>query len=119
MAAPSITDGMRRTIEVLARPSAAILGLVIGLKAVYGPQEAGFAFLALSVLPLFWVYSAAKYWNSWYAAGFIAVGFMFWATLPGIGQYLVPPAFVQAVQVLELLFLLGIGMLLKNKLDWF
>ncbi|RDI72883.1 hypothetical protein [Halopelagius longus] len=118
MAAPSLTDGIRRTIEELAIPSVVLLGIVIVLRTTYGPQEAGFAYLALSALPLLGIYTSARYWNSWYAFGFVVVGFVFWAGLPSVGQYFVPSAFVQASRVLELLFLLGVGWMLKSKVDW-
>ncbi|ELZ92885.1 hypothetical protein C440_12229 [Haloferax mucosum ATCC BAA-1512] len=118
MAAPSLTDGIRRTFEEFAIPSVVLLSIVVVLKSTHGPQEAGFAYLALSALPLLGVYASAKYWNSRYALGFVVVGFVFWAGLPGVGQYLVPSAFVQASQIFELLFLLGVGGMLKSKVDW-
>lgn len=118
MAAPSLTDGIHRTIEELAIPSVILLGIVIALKTTHGPQEAGFAYLVLSALPLLGIYTSAKYWNSRYALGFVLVGFVFWAGLPSIGQYLIPSAFVEAIRVLELLFLLGVGWMLKSKVDW-
>ena len=118
MAAPSLTDGIHRTVEELAIPSVVLLGIVVILKSTHGPQEAGFAYLALSTLPLLGIYTSAKYWNSWYALGFVMVGLVFWAGLPSIGQYFVPPIFVQTIQALELVFLLGVGLMLKSKVDW-
>lgn len=116
MGAPSLTDGIRRTLEEIAVPSVVILAVVIGLKQAYGPQEAGIAFLGLSALPLIGIYLSAKYWNSKYTLGFVIVGLLFWASLPSIGQWLVPPIYVQAAQILELLFLLGVGWMLTSKI---
>ena len=118
MAAPSLTDGIRRTFEELAIPSVVFLGIVVVLKSTHGPQEAGIVYLVFSALPLLGIYTVAKYWNSWYTLGFVVVGFVFWAGLPSIGQHLVPSAYVQASRVLELLFLLGVGWMLKSKVDW-
>ena len=109
MAAPSLTDGISRALEVIAVPSVAIIALVGGANVMYDAQTAGIVYLAMTGLALFGIYTSAKYWNSHYTIGFVGCGVLVWAAVPGIMPELIPSLFANLGRLLVLLFLAAVG----------
>jgi hypothetical protein len=115
MAAPSLFDGVSRAIEEVGLPSAVLIGLVIGIKYTYGGQEAGFTYVALTVLVLLGIYTAAKYWNIRYTLGFALAGIALWAGAPAVIPHLVPDLFAALGRLVVLVFLILIAWRIADK----
>lgn len=116
MAAPSLFDGIARAIEEFGLPSAALLGLVAIVKVAYGGQEAGITYVALTVLVLLGIYTAAKYWNTRYTLGFAAAGIMLWVGVPAVIPRLVPDLFADLGRLVVLVFLVLTAWRIADKL---
>jgi hypothetical protein len=106
MAAPSLFDGISRAVEEVGIPSVALLGLVVGVKYAYGGQEAGITYVALTVLVLLGIYTAAKYWNTRYTLGFVVAGITLWGGVPAVMPHLVPTMFADLGRLVVLVFLI-------------
>ncbi|WP_440009169.1 hypothetical protein [Halomicrococcus sp. SG-WS-1] len=115
MAAPSLTDGISRAIEVIAVPSAIVLVLVGGTRVAYDAQTAGVVYLGMTGLVLLGIYTSAKYWNTRYTIGFVGSGALIWFEVPGILPELIPPLFANLGRLLVLLFLVLVGMMIGDK----
>jgi len=116
MAAPTLLDGIRRAVRELTLPSALILGVVVALKVTYGSLEAGFAYLGLMALLLLGIYTSAKYWNVRYTAGFVVAGLVLWFGVPEFMPNLIPSTFVTVGHVLPLVILVGLALMIRDKL---
>lgn len=110
MAAPSLTDGISRAIEVIAVPA-----LVGGTKVVYDAHTAGIVYLGMTGLLLLGIYTSAKYWNTRYTIGFVGCGVLIWFGVPGIMPDLVPSLFADLGKLLVLLFPLSVGLMIRDK----
>ncbi len=115
MAAPSLFDGISRAIEELGIPSVGLLLLIGIIRVGYGSQEAGIAYIVLTVAILLGTYTSAKYWNVQYTLGFVAVGFILWFGVPGAIPQLVPSLFSELGTFVGLVFLIAMAMMLTDK----
>ena len=115
MAAPTLTDGISRAIEVIAVPSVAVLGLVGGTRVVYDAQTAGIVYLGITGLILLGIYTSAKYWNTGYTIGFVGFGTLIWFGIPGIMPKLIPSLFADLSKLIVLLFLIAVGAMIRDK----
>jgi len=115
MAAPSLIDGIRRAIAVLAIPSAALIALVGMMRVLYDAQTAGLVYLAATGLLLVGIYTSAKYWNTKYTIGFTGAGLLVWFGVPGIMPELIPALFANLGRLLALLFLAFVGLMIPKK----
>jgi hypothetical protein len=117
MAAPSLFDGVSRAIEEVGVPSAALIGLIIGIRYTYGGREAGITYVALTVFVLLGIYAAAKYWNTRYTLGFVVAGILLWGGVPGVMPHLVPTMFADLGRLVVLVFLILITWRIADKVD--
>jgi hypothetical protein len=115
MAAPSLFDGISRAIEELAIPSIVLLTVIVGIRITYGGREAGITYVVLTVVILLGIYTAAKYWNVRYTAGFVAAGLLVWFVLPGVIPQLIPDLFTNLSKLIVLMFLVSTGLMLTDK----
>lgn len=116
MAAPSLFDGISRSIDELLIPSFILLALIGAIKGVYGGSEAGVVYILISVFVLLGIYSKAKYWNVRYTIGFVVTGLLF-VNIPGIIVQILPSQFGDLATLVEFGVIIGIARMLFSKLQ--
>ncbi|MFC7226795.1 hypothetical protein N0B31_05215 [Salinirubellus salinus] len=117
MAAPTLIDGIKRALVLLALPSAGVLALVGGVDVIYGGEVAGQAYLGAIAVILGGVYLAAKYWNIRYTVGFVGAGVVAVVGAPSFVSNLIPETYANAGTLLVLLFVVLVGMRLLDKME--
>jgi hypothetical protein len=115
MAAPTGADGWERGVGEFLVPSAGVLMAVILTKEFVGPVVAGLVYLFLTVVVLLGIYTAARYWNVRYMAGFVVAGLILLWLAPSVVSELVHPIFGVLGTLLVVVFLLGMVLLFLEK----
>lgn len=116
MAPPTLGDGVSRAIEEFVIPSIGLIAFIAVIRAAYGAQEAGIAYLVATLTVLLVMRSKAKYWNVPYTFAVGTVGLLAWFSVPTVIPHLVPSAFATASSVGGGLILLSIASMTVEKL---
>lgn len=115
MPAPSATNGLERSIELIAIPSILVVVGVTLTNQFYGEFEAGLVLIALTALIFASVASKAKYWNIPYTAAVVIGGLFLLFMVPGVMTHFVAPMFAELDTLITFGFLGFIGYLLLGK----
>lgn len=116
MPAPSATNGLERSIKLIAVPSVLVVVGVTLTHQYYGEFEAGLVLIALTALIFSSVASKAKYWNSEYTL-FVIIGCVFLVfVLPGVMTQFVAPVFAELDTLLTYAFIGVLGYLFLHKI---
>jgi len=117
MAAPSLFDGISRAIKEIGVPSVGLVGLIWLINVFYGGQEAGLAYLAITVFGLAGIYVTAKYWNTRYTLGFVLAGIGWSVGVPGVVPFLIPSLFADLSKVVGFVFLILMALKIFDKIE--